>query len=187
MSCRPLTAVANKTWGDFVSLNSAAVLVLDRCRRAVTLAGLAACGTTPGARSQPGSRGRPSRAELARRGARQRPGHRPVDPAAGPRSTSAAARADLGLRRPRARPADPRPRRRPAPGRRRQPAAGRRPRCTGTASRCATTWTACPASPRTRSPPAAAFSYEFTVPDPGTYFYHPHVGRPARPRPVRRR
>ncbi len=30
----------------------------------------------------------------------------------------------------------------------------------------------------TQSPiaPGAGFTYEFTVPDPGTYFYHPHVG-----------
>ena len=33
-----------------------------------------------------------------------------------------------------------------------------------------------PASPRTRSPPGESFRYEFTVPDPGTYFYHPHTG-----------
>ena len=24
--------------------------------------------------------------------------------------------------------------------------------------------------------PGEQFSYEFTAPDPGTYFYHPHVG-----------
>ena len=33
--------------------------------------------------------------------------------------------------------------------------------------------------------PGERFVYEFAVPDPGTYFFHPHVGRPARPRAVR--
>lgn len=44
-----------------------------------------------------------------------------------------------------------------------------RPRCTGTASLCATTWTASPASPEDAIAAGADFTYEFTAPDPGTY------------------
>ena len=33
-----------------------------------------------------------------------------------------------------------------------------------------------PGFTQTPIPPAARFVYEFTVPDPGTYFFHPHAG-----------
>ena len=50
-----------------------------------------------------------------------------------------------------------------------------RSRCTGTASRFPSTWTACLASHRTPSRRADAFAYEFTLDQHGTCFYHSHM------------
>ena len=47
--------------------------------------------------------------------------------------------------------------------------------CIGTASRCATTWTAPSPPPRT-STAGQDFTYRFSVPNSGTYWAHPHTG-----------
>ena len=42
--------------------------------------------------------------------------------------------------------------------------------------RIPTAWTACPDMPLPPIAPGASFTYEFTPPDAGTYWFHPHVG-----------
>ena len=46
--------------------------------------------------------------------------------------------------------------------------------CTSTASRCRSTWTACPTSRSSRSSPAESFTYEFTANKPELGMYHSH-------------
>ena len=91
---------------------------------AVTLGGLAACGSDSGTLGGSDIAGRPASRTHPSRWTPQR-GHGPVDATADAARPRWPHRVDLGVRRHRARPADPSHRRRPAPGPRRQPAPGR--------------------------------------------------------------